>query len=144
MDTAPFILELKATPEEVMRGVESLQEFCRARDVDEKSIHALMLGLEEIASNVVNHAFGGGDALQNFRLSFRHADDRVVVEVRDSGPAFDPLQSNIPAWKGDEDERPEGSWGIELVRHSMDDLSYAREGNENVLTMSRNLKPGTA
>ena len=139
MEPAPFILELKATPEEVMRGVEALEKYCRAQGAEEKAIHALMLSLEEIASNVVNHAFHC-DPQQSFRVSFQRTGDRIVVEVRDRGPAFDPLQSHAQALEGDVD-RPEGGWGIQLVRQSMDILQYLREGNENVLILSKHIKP---
>jgi len=140
MKTALLILELQATPDEVMRGVEGLQEFCRAQAVAEKTIHALMLSLEEIASNVVNHACRR-DPLQSFRVSIQHAGDRILVEVRDHGPAFNPLLFVDPASEAEDEDRAEGGWGIPLVRHSMDELHYVREGADNVLTMSKHLQP---
>ena len=143
MDHPTLVLELQATPEEVMRGVGELQEFCRAQRVEEKAIYALMLALEEIASNVVNHSYRR-DPLQTFHLSVQNSGDRIHVEVRDHGPAFDPLQSTRPAFEGEDEDRPEGGWGIELVRHSIDDIQYAREGAENVLKMIKRIKPETA
>ncbi|MEI8342057.1 MAG: ATP-binding protein, partial [Verrucomicrobiota bacterium] len=79
MDNACFILELQSTPEEVMRAVERLQQFCREQGVAEKAIHALMLSLEEMASNVVNHAYQR-DPSQCFRVSVQNRGDRIVVE----------------------------------------------------------------
>jgi anti-sigma regulatory factor (Ser/Thr protein kinase) len=49
-------LNLHATPEEVMRAVEALEEFARAQGVPEKIIFGLALALEECGSNIVNHA----------------------------------------------------------------------------------------
>ena len=40
-------LELKATPEEVMRAVETLQEFALARSLPCKTVFGLALALEE-------------------------------------------------------------------------------------------------
>jgi len=143
MDADPLILELQATPEEVMRAVEALKEFCLAQGVAEKAIFALMLSLEEIASNVVNHAYQR-DPAESFHVTFQCTEGRLIVEVRDHGPAFNPVQSANPTLEWDEEDRPEGGWGIQLVRHSMDDLQYTREGAENVLRMSKriNLETG--
>jgi hypothetical protein len=40
-------LDLHATPQEVMRAVEALQDFARVRCVPEKTIFDLALALEE-------------------------------------------------------------------------------------------------
>ena len=53
-----MILELQATPEEVMRGVETLQELGKTWQVPEKTLFGLALALEECGSNIVNHALG--------------------------------------------------------------------------------------
>ena len=49
-------LELHATPEEVMRAVEALQEFGREKQIPDKELFGLALALEECGSNIVNHA----------------------------------------------------------------------------------------
>ena len=123
-----------------MRGVERLQEFCRAQHVPAKAIHALMLSVEELASNIVNHAYQR-DATQTFRLTMQHHGDRFAVELRDHGPAFDPLQATAPDLDEDPAERGLGGLGIHLVRHSIEQLHYAREGEENVLRMTKHLPP---
>jgi len=134
------VLELPATPEDVMRGVAHLEQFCREQHMPPKAIQGLMLAVEEMASNVVNHAYQR-DAQQTFRLTLQHHGDRFVVELRDRGPAFDPLQATAPDLEADPDERDIGGLGIHLVRHSIEDLHYARVGDENVLRMTKLLPP---
>jgi serine/threonine-protein kinase RsbW len=134
------IMELPATPEDVMRGVEHLEAFCQEQHVPQKAIQGLMLATEEMASNIVNHAYQR-DAQQTFRLTLQHHGDRFVVELRDHGPAFDPLQATAPDLEEDPDERDIGGLGIHLVRHYIEDLHYAREGGENVLRMTKLLPP---
>lgn len=123
-----------------MRGVEYLEHFCAEMHVPPKAIQALMLAVEEMASNVVNHAYGR-DARQTFRLTLQHHGDRIIVELRDHGPAFDPLQAAAPDLETDPDERESGGLGIHLVRHYIEDLHYARVGGENVLRMTKLLPP---
>lgn len=130
------VLEFAATPEEVMRGVEHLEQFCTQQQLPRKAIQGLMLALEEMASNVVNHAYRRA-AHETFRLTLQHYGDRLVIELRDHGPAFDPLQAAPPDLATDPDERELGGLGITLVRHYIEELQYAREGGENVLRMTK-------
>ncbi len=133
-----MILELNATPSEVMRAVEALQEFGRKRRVGEKDLFGLSLALEECGSNIVNHALRG-DPLQKFQVSIQHTGGSVVIELRDRGPAFDPTQVRA-AEPATDDDRPPGGWGLQLVRRYMDDISYRREFAENVLRLTRRLR----
>jgi serine/threonine-protein kinase RsbW/sigma-B regulation protein RsbU (phosphoserine phosphatase) len=130
-------LELHATPEEVMRAVETLQEFALARGVPEKLIFGLALALEECGSNIVNHALQR-DARKKFQVKLEHTRDSFVIELRDHGPAFDPTTAPVRPPRADDDDLP-GGWGIELVRRNTDEIRYAREGSENVLRLTRRL-----
>jgi len=131
-------LELKATPEEVMRAVEALQEFGRARQIPEKTLFGLALALEESASNIVNHAFHA-DPRQRFQVVVEHTGGAITIELRDRGPEFDPTQACAAEPRTREDDAPPGGWGIQLVRHYMDEIRYTREGGENVLRLTRRL-----
>ena len=131
-------LELHATPEEVMRAVDALQEFGRARQVAEKTLFGLALALGECASNIVNHALRR-DARQTFRVTLEHTGSSMVIELRDRGPEFDPTQAPVMEKETSDDDRPPGGWGIHLVRHYTDEMRYAREGGENVLRLTRRL-----
>jgi anti-sigma regulatory factor (Ser/Thr protein kinase) len=131
-------LELHATPEEVMRAVEALQEFGQARQVPEKQLFGLTLALEECASNIVNHALRR-DARQTFRVTLEHTGSAMVIELRDRGPEFDPTQAPVPEKEAGGDDQPPGGWGIQLVRRYMDEIRYAREGGENALRLTKRL-----
>src|SRR5215472_10229286 len=127
-------LDLQATPEEVMRAVEALQEFGRQRQVPEKDLFGLALAMEECGSNIVNHALHG-DGRQHFQVALEHTGNAVSVELRDSGPAFDPTQIQVPEAATGDDDRPPGGWGIQLVRRYTDELHYRRESGQNVLRL---------
>ena len=132
-------LVLHATSEEVMRGVEALQSFAADQGVPEKMIFGLALALEECGSNVVNHALQR-DATRSFKVEFDRKGDEFLIELRDGGPAFDPTTSTPRKPQAEDDDLP-GGWGIELVRRQMDEISYRRVGNENVLRLTKRLVP---
>jgi serine/threonine-protein kinase RsbW len=135
-----MMLELQATPQEVMRAVEALQAFGQEKQVPEKALFGLALALEECGSNIVNHALRG-DPRQRFRVIIEHTGSAVVLELRDPGPEFDPTQVRVVAPANDADDRLPGGWGIELVRRYMDEIRYRREGGENILRLTKRLVP---
>ena len=126
-------MQLHATPEEVMRGVETLQDFARAQGLPEKTIFGLALALEECGSNIVNHAWQR-DAQKQFQVVIEHTNNAFVIELRDGGPEFDPTTATVRKPQAEDDDLP-GGWGIQLVRRYTDEIHYAREGNENVLRL---------
>ena len=105
-----MILELKATPEEVMRAVEALQEFALAKNLPCKTVFGLALALEESASNIVNHALQR-DGQRGFQVALQHGDEVFVIELRDGGPAFDPTSVADRALRAVDEDCP-GGWGI--------------------------------
>ena len=137
-----MMLELHATPEDVMRAVEALQAFGQTHHVAEKTLFGLTLALEESGSNIVNHALRR-DARQTFRVTLEHTGSAVVIELRDRGPRFDPTRTPVREQVANDDDRPPGGWGIQLVRRYTDEVCYRREGDENVLRLTRRLSAPT-
>ncbi len=134
-------LTLHATPEEVMRGVEALQEFASARRVPDKVIFGLALALEECASNIVNHALKR-DAGKTFQVAFERTGNSFIIEVCDDGPGFDPTSASPFRPPAEDDDVP-GGWGIELVRRNTDDIRYRREAGRNRLRLTKRLVPAS-
>jgi serine/threonine-protein kinase RsbW len=133
-----MILELQATPEEVMRAVDTLQAFGREKQVGEKELFGLALALEECGSNIVNYALKR-DPQRKFQVSIEHTGTAVNIELRDRGPEFDPTRAPLPEPPTLDDDRPPGGWGIQLVRRYMDEVHYRRDGDENVLRLTKGL-----
>jgi anti-sigma regulatory factor (Ser/Thr protein kinase) len=134
-----LILELHATPAEVMRAVEAMQDLGEAQQVPEKTLFALSLALEECGSNIVNHALQR-DPARTFQVEIEHTPEAFVIELRDRGPAFDPTQAASRKPQAEDDDLP-GGWGIQLVRRQMDEIYYRREDGENVLRLVKRLTP---
>lgn len=126
-------LSLSATPEEVMRAVERLRGFTQDLNLSEVEAFRLTVSLEECACNVVNHALKRQPE-RTFEVSFSKTSTHVVIELRDRGPEFDPTQVMAPCDSAPEDRAP-GGWGLQLVRRYMDEIQYARQGDQNVLTL---------
>jgi anti-sigma B factor antagonist len=127
-------LELHATPEEVMRSVEALQQLGQEQQVPGEILFGLSLALEECGTNIVNYALQR-DACQTFFVTLEYTGSAFVVELRDCGPEFDPTQVPLREKKEFGDDQPHGGWGIMLARGHTDEMLYVREGGENVLRL---------
>lgn len=132
-------LKLRATPAEVMRGVEAVQAFATEQGAPERTVFGLALALEECGSNIVNHALKR-DARRKFQVVCERAGDSLVITLVDKGPEFDPTAAAPRKPQAEDDDLP-GGWGIELARRNLDEIHYAREGNENVLRLIKRLHP---
>jgi len=132
-------LRLRPTPAEVMLSVERLRAFGREHGIDEKMLAGLAVALEECASNIVRHA--GLDGARDFiEVEMERSDEGLAIELRDAGPAFDPTKALAPVFAEGESLRAEGGWGMELVRHYTDEISYRRASGGNVLRLSKRLQ----
>ena len=131
-------MTLQAVPENVMHAVGRLQAFGREQGIDEKTLFGLAVSLEEFASNIVNHAYAGRPHEQ-FEVSFACSIDGLTIELRDHGPAFDSTAVDAPRADAGEELRGEGGWGIHMARHYLDQMTYAREGDQNVLRLGKRL-----
>jgi sigma-B regulation protein RsbU (phosphoserine phosphatase) len=129
-------LDLHATPDEVMRGVEALREFAAAQGVPEEQVFGLALALEECASNIVNHALRR-EAQRTFQVAIERTRESFVIELHDDGPEFDPTAARDRPQEEDGDSS--GGWGIELVRRNIDEIRYQRDSGKNVLRLTRRL-----
>jgi sigma-B regulation protein RsbU (phosphoserine phosphatase) len=133
-------LTLQAVPAEVMRAVAALEEFCGHLRLAQRETFGLCLALEEMASNVVNHAYKRNER-ESFDVSFEHIEGRISIEIRDHGPAFDPCSAAPPQVNLDSDDLEKGGVGICLARHYLDEIVYQRDAGENVLRMTKTISP---
>ncbi|MCY3592054.1 MAG: ATP-binding protein [Acidobacteria bacterium] len=116
----------------VSEAVETLgQEERWAQDV----IYAIVLSLEEVATNVVRHG-GSEPGSSEIEIEVTSSDDEVRVEVRDGGRAFDPFhEAPEPDLDAAVEDRKIGGLGVHFVKVLMDETSYSREGGRNHVTM---------
>ena len=60
-----------------------------------------------------------------------------MITFRDKGVAFNPLEKEDPDVTQSAEERQIGGLGIYIVKKTMSEVTYAREGDENVLRIRK-------
>ena len=63
----------------------------------------------------------------------------LIFTISDSGIPFDPTKQKPADTTLSAEERAIGGLGIHLVRQLMDEVTYSREENKNVLTLIKKI-----
>jgi len=115
--------------------INSFLKKCKA-SADDK--HAVTLALEEWFANVVNHGFR--DNLQHvIKIKFEFQRPILRIRVIDDGIAFDPVRHPLPDLDKPLDERQIGGVGMHLIHKLIDDISYFRENDTNIIILEKKL-----
>jgi anti-sigma regulatory factor (Ser/Thr protein kinase) len=99
-----------------------------------RQVFHLNLALEEVVTNVMKYAYGP-EVDSTIGVELEAGPEWVRVRVIDRGPEFNPLALPPPATAAPLEDRRIGGVGIYLTEQIMDKLSYARQGQLNVLTL---------
>lgn len=112
-------------------------ELAALYGLDAETCGRINLVLEEALVNVVDYAYPTGTE-GKIELTARHATapDRLIFEIFDRGVPFDPTQAPEPDLEASAEERPIGGLGIFMVRTLSDGVTYRRDGDRNILTIS--------
>ncbi len=115
------------------RIYDAVDELGEAEDWPPGMMYQVKLVLEELGVNIVTHGHDNNPD-HEFEIILDSDTDELTIELRDEGQAFNPLtDSPEPDLESGLDDRPIGGLGIYLVRTMMDELSYRREDNKNIL-----------
>jgi|RhiMethySRZTD1v2_1073278.scaffolds.fasta_scaffold03143_19 sigma-B regulation protein RsbU (phosphoserine phosphatase) len=137
--TADLVLDLRATFEEVVRAATAVRGLCEARGVPREPTDDLLLGLDEMLSNIVTYGYPGNpEGAIAVRVAI--TEEALRLDISDRAPAFNPLEAATPDLDAPLDTRPVGGLGVHLARSVMDTMEYARENEENRLRLVRRLR----
>lgn len=99
-----------------------VERFARARRLDEATVFAVQLVVEELFTNLVRHNTGGSERIA-VRLDIDGGRLLVTLTDLDVDPA-DPAAGSSPGVLLPLEERTVGGLGIHLVRSMFDSLTY--------------------
>lgn len=116
-----------------------VDNVCSRLNIDGSTVMQMNLALEEAVVNVMNYAYPKGTKGDvDIRALCDGAQMKFVLI--DSGTPFDPTKHQTPDVQLSADERAVGGLGIFLVTQIMDNVSYERRNEKNILTLCKNLK----
>jgi serine/threonine-protein kinase RsbW len=119
----------------------AISDLARRHALPDDVTVPLRLALDELITNVVEHGFHGQAVGERYLVLRLHAiGDTVEATIEDNGIAFDPTIAAGSDPSEELDDRPIGGLGLHLVRRSIDRMHYQRDGDRNVLSISKLLR----
>ena len=95
--------------------------------------------IDELFGNIARYAYDKEGGTVTVTAELNEDKTQVTITLRDSGKPFNPLEHDEPDTDATASEREVGGLGIFLVRRMMDEMTYARINDENVLTVKKTL-----
>lgn len=116
---------------------EDIEIFCEENGVSPADAYAFNLCADEIFTNIVQYGYDS-DPSKIVEIEMKKSDGKITLTLRDNAREFNPLENaESPDIDAELEDRKIGGLGIFFLRKNMDELSYSRENDTNVLTMSK-------
>lgn len=135
-------MTIGAEPGEVAGVLAAFAEFADAQGVPASVRRSVNVALDELLHNTIRYGFTGRSG--EVTVDVERRPDRLIVTLTDDGAPFDLLGRAAPDTTLAVEQRPIGGLGIHLVRRMMDDVSYTRRADRNVVVLSKLLTGGVA
>lgn len=130
-------LTIQSKPDQIDKVTDFIAN-CGARlGLKKRKILDAQICADEACSNAIAYAYP--DAVGAIRIVCESDTARLLITVADDGVPFDPLAIPEPDLTSDLELRSVGGLGIHLIRTLMDEVRYRRDGESNVLVMTKNL-----
>ena len=100
---------------------------------------AICVAIEEVFVNVAHYAYGDGEGDMTLGIGFDEESRTVTFRMADKGVPFDPLKKPDPDITLSAEDREIGGLGIFITKKTMNEVTYAYENGENILTMTKKI-----
>lgn len=136
-----FRMTIGADRREIAKVSAAFAAFADAHALPATVRRSMHVALDELLTNTIVYGYAGRDGGE-VTVEAVLRTDRVCVTLTDDGRPFDPLGMAAPDTTLTTQERRIGGLGIHLVRRIMDEVSYHRRADRNVVVLAKRLTPG--
>ena len=132
-DVEADVANMEAMLSPILRKLEALE-------VEHKAIYQIHLSLEELFTNIASYAYPP-EKKGMIHISYEILSEPRAIRVRiaDEGIPFNPFESEEPDLHASVEERKIGGLGLFIVKKTMDNIEYVRQGDSNVLTITKKI-----
>lgn len=120
----------QATVDDLARIADFISEALEECGVDARAAYQIQMAVDEAASNVVLHGYGGRPG--RLEIEIECSDSDIEIHILDWGKSFDPDSIPEPDVGAPLEQRPVGGLGLFFMRKFMDELEFhfdAQKGN---------------
>ena len=126
-----YKLEVEALLDNLPQVQVFIEQSAEALGAPFSVVIPMQIALEELFVNICHYAYANESKPGPARFICGVKDQSFWVQLEDDGVAFDPLAQTDPDIAASAEERPIGGLGIFMVKQSMDEFTYERDGGTN-------------
>ncbi len=124
---------------EIAKVNEKLDEFAGQFDMPPAIAATFHIIFDDLLNNVISYGFND-EQRHLIDITMELTANSIIVTVADDGVPFNPIDETAPDTKLSVEDRQIGGLGIHLVINMVDDISYQRTGDKNVLTLMKSFQ----
>ncbi len=124
---------------ELLRLISFSEKFAHRHALPEAERARLLIILEELFTNAVNHGYDGEAATARIEVALGVKAGKLTIDFSDDGQPFDPLSATPSALDLPVADRPIGGLGLHLLQSLVDHFRYSRDSGRNRLVLIRNI-----
>jgi anti-anti-sigma factor len=136
-----FRMTIGANPGQVAGVGAAFAAFADTHAVPAAIRRSMSVALDELLNNTIAYGFAGREGGE-VRIEVELRADRLCATLTDDGRPFNPFGIAAPGSALSVEERQIGGLGIHLVRRMMDEVSYHRRADRNVVILAKLLTGG--
>lgn len=121
--------QLPASTESFLRLRALAKDFCTRANIGSDLSCRLLVVLEELFTNTVQHGYRGAGGM--VRIELKQVPGHISILYEDAAPPFNPLKAVLVDPEITINKGKVGGMGLLLVRKMADSLTYEREGEWN-------------
>ena len=130
-------LTIEATPENVDRAIEFVDEMLEEYGCGMKEQMAIDVAVDELFANIAHYAYNPKTGYATVRVDVVKDPLSVEITFVDDGKPYDPLAKADPDTTQSVEDRKIGGMGILIVKKSMDAVDYEYKDGKNILTIKK-------
>ncbi len=112
------------------------EAFARDQGVDAATAKSFKVVFDELLNNIISYGYHD-DRRHEIGVQITLSQGQLRVRITDDGMPFNPLDIDPPNVTAPLRDRKIGGLGIHLIRNMMDEVSYERHANSNVVTFAK-------
>ena len=131
-------ITLDATVENLPVVTEFITSSLEEKNCSMKVIMQMELVIEELFVNVASYAYRPN--VGPVTICKEMDSQAITITFIDGGVNYNPLERKDPDITLSAEERDIGGLGIFLIKKNVDEISYERKDEQNILTIKKNLQ----
>lgn len=134
-----FDLNITNKMSEIGRVIGAFESFSEKSRIPIPIAMKFNLVFDDLLNNIVSYAFPEGGK-HEIKIHAEKSGNNILLTVEDDGIPFNPFAQTEADTSLSLEDREIGGLGIHLIRNIMDEVSYRRQKNHNVVTLIMKLE----